>query len=165
MSLGVHFALTSKDLRKLRRMTDPEVLVDFISEDLEGRYLEKDEWAFQSEHAWEPIHRALTDGHLNPEKGPFPLAYTVLGGKRLVASEGTTACLVEPGSVQAAFHALALVQKEWFASRFRNLKNSDYEGPLGDADAAFAWEKLVGLRAFYEKAAKAGRAVLFSVDA
>lgn len=165
MSLGVHFALVSKDLRKLRRLTDPAVLVDFISEDLEGRYLENDELSFQSDKAWEPIHRALTDGTLLPGRGTFPLAFAVLGGKRLDSGEGSTVCLVEPEQVKGAALALGQVTKDWFLSRFRKLSDSDYQGPLGDKDAAATWETLQGLRAFFERAGKKDRAVLFSVDA
>lgn len=164
MSLGVHFALASKDLRKLRRFTQPEVVDDFIAEELEARY-PLGERAFASDESWDAIHRALTDGQLAPERGPFPLAYAVLGGKRLATSAGSTACLVEPDRVKAVAVALAPLTREWFENRYRKLADTDYGGPFGEADATHAWLKLVGLRTFFEQAAKADRAVLFSVDA
>ncbi len=164
MSLGVHFALASRDLRKLRRFTEAEVVDDFIAEELEARY-PPGERAFASDESWDAIHRALTDGQLVPERGPFPLAYAVLGGKRLATSAGSTACLIEPERAKAVAVALAPLTREWFGSRYQKLADTDYSGPFGEADANRAWEKLVGLRAFFAEAARADRAVLFSVDA
>ena len=38
------------------------------------------------------------------------------------------------------------------------------EVEMGDEDFGYTWENLLDLRRFYKKAAKAGRAVIFTVD-
>lgn len=164
MSLGVHFALASKDLKKLRKLSTPAEVVDFIAEDIEQRYLPTGTWTFESEKAWEPLHRCLTNGRLEQGKGPFPLAYAVLGGARLETGEGTTTCLVEPEEVKAASTALSTIPRDWLAARFRKLSESDYEGPLTEEELTTTWDTLVGLRGFFARAASADRAVLFSLD-
>jgi hypothetical protein len=165
MSLGVHFALAVKDHRKLVGFTNPADLLEFLAEDLETRYLESRTWAFRSDKAWDAIHRSLTDGKLEHETGPYPLAYAVLGGKHLPAGDGHTACLLEVEQVKELVPALAAIEKEAFMARYRTLADTDYAGTVNDTDAAETWKCFVGLRTFFEKAKDAARPVLFSVEA
>jgi hypothetical protein len=165
MSLGVHFALSSKDLTKVCALTDPEDLLDFISEDLEERYLDTGKWAYESDKAWDAIHRCLTDGQLLYQSGPCPLAYAVLGGRPLNVTDDYTACLVEPEQVRETSAALAGVTREWLHDRYQTLDKTDYAGPIDAEDFEYTWENFAGLRTFFAKAAKAGRAVLFTTDA
>ena len=164
MSLGVHFALSPEDLAEIRRLEDPDELVEFLCEDLEERYMETDEWSFQSDKAWDPIHRCLADGRLLFQTGPFPLAYAVLGGVPLDTGEDYVACLVEPEQVAEVSVALEGITKAWMRSRYDALKATDYAGPMCDEDFEYAWENLEGLREFFGRAAKASRAVLFTAS-
>lgn len=164
MSLGVHFALSSPDATRLLKFEDPDELVDFISEELEERYLENDKWSFHSDKAWDAIHRSLTDGRLLNESGPFPLSYAVLGGKTLDAGDDYTACLVSADQVLEVSNALVKVTKEWMQQRYRMLSKTKY-GPVSGEDFNYTWDNFEGLRVFFAKAAKAGRTVLFTTDA
>lgn len=165
MSLGVHFALTKADLATVQTFDDPDDLVEFLTGDLEERYLAKGRWAYQSDKAWEAIHRCLTDGKLLYAKGPFPLAYAVLGGEPLDAGEDYTACLVQPAQVRLAGAALLEVTEPWLRTRYATLRRTSYRSYMSDEDLLYTWENLVGLRGFFARAAKAGRAVLFTTDA
>ena len=168
MSLGVHFALSRKDFDRLNKIDDPEARVEFITEELEERYLGDGKWAYESDKAWDAVHRCLTDGQLLYESGPFPLAYAVLGGKALDVGEDYTACLVESAQAQKASAALVKVTRDWMHKRYQTLRKTDYvkyAGPLSDEDFDYTWENFEGLRTFFAKAAKAGRAVLFTTDA
>ncbi|MFV8752138.1 YfbM family protein [Nannocystaceae bacterium ST9] len=163
-SRGVHFALAPADAERLLALDDPDQLVEFISEDLEERYFEAREWIVQTDNAWDAIHRCLADGRLVYASGPIPLRHAVLGGEPLDAGDDYTACFVTPAQVQELAPALARVTREWFAARYATLAETDY-GPTSAEDLAYTWRWFEGLPEFFAKAAKAGRAVLFTTDA
>lgn len=108
-TLGGHFALTAADQKKLVSLKDPDERLELITEVFEEKYLEDAKWSFQTDKAWDAIHRSLTDGQLLYETGPFPLAYAVLGGTPLDAGDDYTACLVTSAQVAKAAVALAKV--------------------------------------------------------
>jgi hypothetical protein len=161
--LGVHFALSSKDLTRLLKLTDPEALLAFITDDLEERYLDDHKWAFETDKAWDAIHRCLTDGRLLYESGPFPLAYAVLGGRPLDVGDDYTACLASAAQVRKVSKALIDVDEAWMRKRYRALSKTDY-GKCSAEDFDYTWKSFQGLPTFFAKAAKAGRAVLFTTD-
>jgi hypothetical protein len=165
MTLGVHFALSDSDYARIIATDDPEALVELIQEDIEERYLDAPEASFQSDKAWDAIHRCLTDGSLLYETGPFPLALAVLGGRALDAGDDYTACLVEKGEVRAVAKALRSVSRSWFEERFATLGTTDYAGPGDEEDLEYTWSRFQGLREFFSTAAGAGRPVLFTTDA
>ena len=146
MSLGLHFALLDDDLERLLSIDDEDELVDFIVEDLEERYLTDDRWSYQSDKAWDAIHRCLGDGTLLYETGPHPLTYAVLGGRSLDAGEDYTACLVEAPNVRETSRALARVTREWLRRRYDTLGDSDYGQPLSDEDFDYTEADAVGPR-------------------
>ncbi len=165
MSLGVHLALSSEDEKRVLTIDDAQALVEFITEDLEERYLEDDDWSFQSDKAWDAIHRCLTDGQLLYESGPFPLAYGVLGGKALDAGDDYTACFVTAAQVQEVVPALGDVTRDWMQEQYQTLSDTEYPGPIGEDDFEYTWENFTGMREFFARAAEANRSVLFTTDA
>ncbi len=58
--------------------------------------------------------------------------------------------------------ALRQVDKAWLRERFNAMDAADYRGARDDADFAYTWDNFVDVRTFYERAAKAGRAVIFT---
>lgn len=165
MSLGVYFALSATDCRKLRAADDAETRVGLISEELEEKYLASDRWSFQLDKSWDALHRSLTDGRLLAATGPFPLAYAVLGGESLDVGAGYTACLLTPEQVDLAATALAAVNEPWLRKRYFALDAEACGFDLTEEDFAYTWSSFEGLPSFFERAAEAKRAVLFSVDA
>ena len=83
--LGVHFALTEKQLQLLTEASGDEELRAVI----EG--IEEEEWdesyTQETDKAWDAIHRCLSDGSLNPGAGSYPLNRTILGGSHLYQGE------------------------------------------------------------------------------
>ncbi len=165
MSLGVHLALSARDEERTLAIDNPGELVEFITEDLEERYLEDEAWSFQSDKAWDAIHRCLTDGQLQYESGPFPLAYGVLGGKALDAGDDYTACYVSPQQVKEAVPALGDVTRDWMREQYETLSDTEYSGHIGDEDFEYTWENFQGMREFFARAAEGNRCVLFTTDA
>ena len=164
MSLGLHLALSKQDVTRIEGFADPDELALFISGDLEERYIDDARWSCQTDKAWDAIHRCLGNGMLVYGEGPFPLAYAVLGGRALAAGEDCTACLVDAPKVPETSRALAMVTRAWFEERYRTLRDTDYAGPVTSQDCEHTWGYFEALRAFYAKAANAGRAVLFTTD-
>lgn len=165
MSLGVHFALTAADARRLRAIKEPDELYDHICETLEESYLAEQTWAYQSDKAWEAIHRCLTDGQLLYATGPFPLAYAILGGDPLDAGDDYTACLITPKQAGETSEALDRVTKAWFRRRYEGLSSTEYRRYMSQEDLEYTWENFKGLRAFFRRAVSAGRSILFTTDA
>jgi hypothetical protein len=165
-SRGVHFALSATDLRRVLAASDPDDLQELISEDIEERYLSapKARWAFETDKAWDALHRSLTDGQLLYESGPFPLAYAVLGGRPLDVGDDYTACLTTPAQVAEVAAALPGVSRDWLRARYWSLDPLAYGSPLSDEDFEYTWSSFLGLPAFFARAAKARRAVLFTTD-
>ena len=164
MTLGVHFALAAKDMNRVLAIEDPEELVDLISEDLEERYLEDDEWSYQSDKAWDAIHRCLSDGSLRHQSGAPPSAQAVLGGHRLDAGDDYVACVLQPEQARQVSASLMGITRDWLRTRYESLTTTDYDGPMGDDDFNYTWENFEGLRGFYAKAAEAGRGVMFTAS-
>jgi hypothetical protein len=163
MSLGVHFALSPEDIEQVLAIDDPDELAEFLTEEIEERYLTEREWAYSSDKAWDAIHRCLADGQLLYESGPIPLRYAVLGGEALDAGDDYTACIVTPEQVRETSLALAEITRDWMAARYATLTQTDYASSSPE-DFEYTWQWFEGLPGFFAKAAQAGRAVLFTTD-
>jgi hypothetical protein len=164
MSLGVHFALTAADQKKLLGLKTEDERVELITEVFEEKYLEDSKWSFQTDKAWDALHRSLTDGQLLYATGPFPLAYAVLGGEPLEVGADYTACLVTPAQVAKVSAALAKVKKPWLRERYFKLNPKKTHYPITEEDFEYTWSSFEDLPAFFARAAKAKRSVLFTTD-
>jgi hypothetical protein len=123
-----------------------------------------EDWVYQHDKAWDPVHRCLGDGGLeSPEPTSLPLQ-AVLGGDELTPEGDDDRFLrfVPAHRVPAVAEALAPITREWFRARYDTLGETDYRFPSDD-DFDYAWENFVGLRAFFVRAANAQRGVLFSL--
>ena len=84
--LGVHFAITETDASHLLAATGDEAVLEYIQEVIEDRWDE--DWLYQSDKAWDAIHRCLCDGSLASDRGTYPLKLAVLGGRQLYSKDG-----------------------------------------------------------------------------
>jgi len=164
--LGVHFALAPEDYSRLLQVADDDAaLLDLIQENIEERYLDSEtKWQFQSDKAWDAIHRSLTNGRLEYGTGPYPLANAVLGGEPLYGGDDYIVVLVRPEHVAATAHALAAVTKEWLRQQYLAIDATDYGLTLSDDDFEYTWSNFEGLPEFFATAAAAGRPVVFTAD-
>ena len=163
-SLGVHFALSNGDLRRVLRCAEDGALLELIQEVIEERYLEDGRWAFESDKAWDAIHRVLTGGRLEFDSGPVPLRYCILGGRQLYSGDDYIVSLVDSAQVRDVSVSLRSLDKDWFRQHYERLAETDYDGDVGDEDFEYTWDYFDGLRGFFERAAGASRAVLFTTD-
>jgi hypothetical protein len=91
---GVHFAITDSDAERLLTAPSDHAVLGIIQDEIEERWDE--DWLYQSDKAWDAIHRCLTDGTLDPGGGSYPLRLAVLNGRKLHTGENYIVSLVTP---------------------------------------------------------------------
>ncbi|MGW4032611.1 DUF1877 family protein [Streptomyces sp. NPDC004838] len=77
--------------------------------------------------------------------------------------------LVDPAQTREVAAALAALREAWLRERFfgpglEPAARDDHRGSGGEPDFPYTWERFLDVRAFYARAAEAGRAVLFTAD-
>lgn len=161
-SRGVHFAVKPAQEKALLAAKSDRKLMDLV-EDIEEAWEEP--FVCETDKAWDAIHRCLTDGTLLFVSGDYPLNHCICGGRQLVRGQEYTVSYVSASQVKDVAKALAKITKPWMRKRYDKLDPEDYdEMAMGDEDFQYTWDNFLDLRAFYNKAAKAGRAVIFTAD-
>lgn len=160
-ALGVHFALSDEESRRLLAAEDRDAVLAVV-EEVEERWDEG--WLVQSDKAWDAMHRCLSNGTLYYDEGEYPLNRTVLGGKHLTDGDDYVVSYVAPNEVKDVAAALAPMTPEEFRKRYDAIDPDEYDGALGQEDFDFTWGALVDVRGLFKKAADAGRSVVFTVE-
>ena len=117
----------------------------------------------ETDKAWDAIHRCLTDGRLDFDNGAEPLRLCILGGERLYSGDDYLVALVSHAKLRPLADALGKVTQEFMNERYSKLPN-DYNMEKGPEDRQYTWDWFSDLPAFFDRAEKAGRHVIFSVD-
>lgn len=160
--LGVHFAITAAQAKKLLAAKNDEDLVDLIQEEIEEDWDE--EWVFQTDKAWDALHRCLSDGTLDCKRGAPPLNFVFFGGRVLNTEPDYFVVLLTPSQVRDVATALCGITAEWMRKRYFDTPFPDYQGEKSAEDWEYAWSQFEGLPAWFERAAVAKRHVIFTVD-
>lgn len=160
---GVHFAITDADLNALREADSDEALIEIIQEDIEDRWEKEAGFVCETDKAWDAIHRCLTDGRLEFENGTEPLRLCILGGEQLHSGDDYIVSLVTHEKLRPLADALSRVTQEFIGRRYADLP-SDYDTEKNQEDCQYTWDWFSGLPAFFDRAEKAGRHVIFTVD-
>lgn len=173
--LGVHFAITKKQMDQLLAVAEDEgrdeddadeavmEVVSVIEEKWDRKHL------FQTDKAWDAIHRCLTEDHtgggrLDPGAGEPPLSLVILGGEALYHGDDYTVALVRPEEVRDVANALAGVTEAWMRERFFRLKRKQTKYDITEEEFEYTWGNFRGMAEFFAAAAKARRAVIFTAD-
>jgi hypothetical protein len=159
---GVHFAIPQPDAERLLTGPDDHAVISIVQDEIEERWDE--DWLYQTDKAWDAIHRCLTDGTLDPNGGSYPLRLAVLNGRHLHTGENYIVSLVRPEEVRDVANELRKIDQQWMKNRYDSLDSNLYDGPKTNEGWEYTWEYFSGLAAFFQKAAEANRFVLFSVD-
>jgi hypothetical protein len=122
------------------------------------------EWLCQLDKAWDAIHRSLTDGKLEWDNGMYPLNHAIIGGRQMYAGEDYVVAYVQPDQVKDVAKALGLVNEAALKRGYDAIDPSDYHyaGWEDDFEYMLGWYQY--LPGFYQKAASAERAAIFTVD-
>lgn len=160
-SLGMHFMLTPEQEGQLLGASDDAARTAFI-ENIEENHDKAD--VLSTDKAWDALHRCLTDGTLNIDGGDDPLAHAILGGRHLVEADDYFISYLTADQVAATAKALAPLDKDWLLSRYRKLTATDYDGPYDSDNLSYTSDNLNDLKDFFQRAAAAGKPVIFTVD-
>ncbi|HLY72724.1 MAG TPA: YfbM family protein [Planctomycetota bacterium] len=159
--LGVLFALSEEDARRLLAAGDNDAVMTII-EEIEETWDEK--WLVQTDKAWDALHRCLSNGTIYYDEGEYPLNRAVLGGKHLYDGDDYVVAYVAPNEVKDVAAALAPLTEKDLRSRYDAIDADDYDGDHGEEDFKATWGHFLSVREFYKKAAAEGRSVVFTVD-
>jgi hypothetical protein len=159
--MGVYFAVSPEQEHTLLDADasgDVDAVGDVV-EEFEATW-EDGRFSADTDHAWDAIHRCLTDGTLDPDGGTYPLSHAVLGGRHL--SDDIYVVYVSGAEVQDVADALRGIERDWLRGRLEAVTDPRYTGGRDDADFEYTWSNFVDVREFYGRAAAAGRAVVFT---
>jgi hypothetical protein len=163
--LGVHFALTEKEVAHLRSLADEQARLEHLQEVIEPAYLEQQsDFAAESDKSWDAMHRTLADGQLTWTDGDYPLKHTVLAGELLYTDPDYIMSLKSPQQVRDIAAALLTITEADFRRRYFAIDAKSYGCPLTEEDLRYTWDWFQGVRELYARAAKEGRFVLFTAD-
>ena len=163
--LGVHFALTEKEVARLRSFDDEQARLEHLQEVIEEHYLNHEKhFTAESDKAWDAMHRVLADGQLSWDDGAYPLNHTVLAGELLYTDSDYIMSLKSPQQVRDIAGALPAITEAEFQRRYTAIDAKSYSCPLIDEDFRYTWDWFQDVRDLYTRAAQEGRFVLFTAD-
>ncbi|MEK6238417.1 MAG: YfbM family protein [Planctomycetales bacterium] len=158
---GVLFALDDPRQDRLSDARgDAEVMT--VIESIEEEW-DRD-WLFETDKGWDAIHRCLTDGRLEWDNGEFPLKLCILGGYHLLEGDHYVVSVTPDDQVPAVAEALKPITRERLRAMYDCIEDDDYHPGTSEEDFDYAWSMFEGMPEFWERAANAGRAVVFTVD-
>jgi hypothetical protein len=158
---GVLFAVTDETVDALLAASDDEEL-DAIIEKVEEAW--EQPFVAATDEAWDAMHRALSDGSLSVDGGSFPLNRAILGATHLHRADDYIVALVPKTDVPTVARALAAIDDAAMRERYEKLVPRDYALEYGDEDRDYTVECFRDVAKLYERAAEAGRAVIFTVS-
>lgn len=158
---GYHIALGRDQAKRLFGLKEDAAILKFLEELKAAPDMKKSGRLLDTGTAWDPIHRCLTEGELDPNAGDFPLNHAVLGGKQLHQGTDYAAVLIRPDMTRFIADALAEVDEDDFRKKFFALKR-DAQPPPSEKEFTAVWLALQNLKVFFEAATENMEAVVFT---
>jgi hypothetical protein len=159
---GYHIALAREHAKTLFGIKDDASLRKFLDELKAKPDMKKSGRLLDTGVLWDPIHRCLTEGELDPAAGDFPLNHAVLGGKQLHKGSDYTAVLIRPDMTNFIADAIAELEEDDVRKKFLALDNGTYKQPIDEKHFMEMWLMLQNLKVFFEAAAENIEAVVFT---
>jgi hypothetical protein len=146
---GVHFAITTADSDRLLAASSANESLSIVQDDIEEKWDKI--WLYETDKAWDAIHRCLTDGTLDPKSGVYPLKVAILNGRPIDAGPNYLVSLTTPEQVQDVAAALTGISREWLSDRYDAVDPTDYGTPKSQEDFDYTWENFQGLATFFQR--------------
>lgn len=162
MTLGTHFAISYEQALKLLKCKSDLDLVQMVEEEIEEESTEEN--SFQTDKAWDAIHRCLSDGTLDVRKGTRPLNMAIFGGNILNKEADYFVVLLTPTEVGEVAAALGKVTEDWMKKRYFDQKFPDYAGEKSEDDWEYTWSSFSGMPEFFASASARKQHVIFTVS-
>jgi hypothetical protein len=156
---GSFQAITPGDVDRLRGLSFAERW-DFAADERTAVFVAP------MDKAWVAIHRALSDGTLYGALGEPPLADAVLGGHLVCQTPAADFVYLKyPPEVADIAQELSKLSREGFEEKLSVVEADGDVEALGLSsvpdDIEYVWPYFEDMRAFYQRAAAEGLAVLF----
>jgi hypothetical protein len=126
-------------------------------------------WVQETDKAWDAIHRCLTDGTLR--EGDTPGHLCVLGATDyfwVVRDDGQIEWIVnllDPADVRRAADAIRGIDRAELRRRYEGIDpEASYCFGKSEDDFEYTWSWFPHLQAFFQRAADAGRWMVFLAD-
>lgn len=160
---GVHFAITTEELNKLRSFESDDEKIEYVHEVLEERW--EDGFVCETDKAWLAIDVCLNHGDYSYGH-PDPVCRAVLSGEDLIEDDvGEYIIVLDALEVRECADHLAGVTSEEIAERFRQLYDAGNEHLRNEPDEVeYVVDWYEPLVEFFGRASEVGRCVIFSVD-
>ena len=158
---GVLFAISAETAAALLAATSDDEVMRIV-EAIEEAWDE--ERLAETDKAWDAMHRALSDGSLDPSAGEYPLNHTILGGRHLHEGDDYIVALVPASEVPDVARALGAVDEAAFRERYLRIVPKDYALEYGEVDLGYTWGYFTDVVSLYDRAAREGLAVVFTVS-
>jgi hypothetical protein len=159
---GFHIALGREHAKTLFGIKDDASLLKFLEELKARPDMKKSGRLFETGVLWDPIHRCLTEGELDPAGGDFPLNHAVLGGKPLHKGEDYIVVLLRPDMIRFISDALSELTEDWLREKYFALPAAVCSGGQDEKHFMELWLMLQNLQVFFEAAADNLEAVVFT---
>jgi hypothetical protein len=156
---SIHYALDVCEQQVFVELRSDAARFSFLEIIMRGR---KRAWWEWTDKAWEAIHRCLAGGTFD-YRVRTPLHRCVLSGKNLYKkpSQAWYIGYTAPEEVKETAEALGPITERWMRERYWAIDPEAYGMELSEADFKYTWGWFRPLRAFFKRAAKDGRAVVF----
>lgn len=159
---GFHIALGREHAKTLFGIKEDGPLLKFLDELKVRPDMKKSGRVLETGVLWDPLHRCLTEGELDPAGGDFPLNHAVLGGKQLHKGADHAAILVRPDMVRFISDALAEISEETMRQKFFGLPKAACCVAQDEKHFMELWLALQNLQVFFQAAADNLEAVVFT---
>ncbi|HUE72552.1 MAG TPA: DUF1877 family protein [Pirellulaceae bacterium] len=159
---GYLISLTREHAKRLFGQQDDDQLRQFLAELRSARDLKESGRILELLTLWDPLHRCLTDGELDPAGGEAPLNHAILGGRQLHRGNDYIAAMVRPDMANFVAEALSHVKEDELRQKFFGLNAESYGRPIDEKQFMEVWIALRNMRILYEAAAENLEAVVFA---
>ena len=161
--LGVHFAITEDDLILLQNAKSDREIIEVIQEEIEERWEKDARFVYETDKAWDAIHRCLTNENFEINNGLDLLHLCILGGEQLYKGDHYIVSFIHNDNLRNLADSLALITVDRMRERYNELSD-DYDGEKGEEDFDYTWDWFSELPEFFDRAEQSGRHVIFTVD-
>jgi hypothetical protein len=159
---GFHIALSREHAKRVFGIRDDESLRQFLEELKSSPEIKRSGRLLDNGILWDPIHRCLTEGELDPTAGDFPLNHAILGGKQLHNGSDYVAALIRPDMTRFITDALADLEEDYVRQKFFGLSRESYKQPIDEKHFQELWLAIQNLKFFFEAATENLEAVIFT---
>jgi Domain of unknown function (DUF1877) len=159
---GFHIALAREHAKTLFGLKDDASLRKFLDELKVRPDIKKSGRLLDTGILWDPIHRCITEGELDPAAGDFPLNHAVLGGKQLLKGTDYTAVLIRPDMTRFIADALGDLEENDIRKKYFALNGGSYKQPVDEKRFIEMWLMLQNLKVFFDAATENMEAVVFT---